>query len=150
MATGSPPSDLKVAAQTAASSALGLLRTRLELASIEWAEERERLLTRLGLLFAALLLVIFGVLGLGALAAVYFWDSAREAAVIVPTALCIVTGLLLYYLSRRVGLQGALPFAATLAEFDKDRAALGPALRPAQPESPPAAPASPAAQDTTP
>lgn len=140
MSTGAPPSDLKVAAQTAASSALSLLRTRLELASIEWAEERERLLTRLGLLFAALLLVIFGVVGLGALAAVYFWDTEREAAVIVPTALCIVTGLLLYYLSRRMG-RGALPFAATLAEFDKDRAALGPAfspaVRPAQPEPAP-------------
>ena len=100
MATGSPPSDLKAAAQTAASSALGLLRIRLELASIEWAEERERLLTRLGLLFAALLLVIFGVLGLGVLAALYFWDTEREAAVLVPTALCILTGLLLYYVSR--------------------------------------------------
>ena len=144
MHTGAPPSDLKAAAQTAASSALGLLRTRLELASIEWAEERERLLSRLGLLFAALLLVIFGVLGLGVLVAVYFWDTAREAAVLVPTALCIVTGLLLYYQSRRLGQTGALPFAATLAEFDKDRAALSPALRPAQAES--TAPA----QDSTP
>lgn len=134
MSTGAPPSDLKVAAQTAASSALSLLRTRLELASIEWAEERERLLTRLGLLFAAMLLVIFGVVGLGALAAVYFWDTEREAAVIVPTALCIATGLLLYYLSRRMG-RGALPFAATLAEFDKDRAALSPAV-PSQDTSP--------------
>ena len=128
MTTGAPPSGLKAAASTAASSALNLLRTRLELASIEWAEERERLLTRLGLLFAALLLFILGVLGLCVLAVVYFWDTtAREAAVLVPTALCIVTGLLLYYLSRRVGQRGALPFAATLAEFDKDRAALSPA-----------------------
>ena len=118
----------------AASSALNLLRTRLELASIEWAEERERLLTRLGLLFAALLLFILGVLGLCVLAVVYFWDTtAREAAVLVPTALCIVTGLLLYYLSRRVG--QSLPFAATLAEFDKDRAALSPAA-PSQDTSP--------------
>lgn len=145
MATGSPPSDLKAAAQTAASSALGLLRTRLELASIEWAEERERLLARLGLLFAALLLVIFGVLGLGVLAALYFWDTEREAAVLVPTALCIATGLLLYYLSRRMGRTGALPFAATLTEFDKDRAALSPALRPDQPEE-----STPPAQDSTP
>ncbi len=147
MATDSPPSDLKAAAQTAASSALGLLRIRLELASIEWAEERERLLTRLGLLFAALLLVIFGVLGLGVLAALYFWDTEREAAVLVPTALCILTGLLLYYVSRRMG-RGALPFAATLAEFDKDRAALTPAMRPAPAEAAPTA--APTAQGTTP
>ena len=93
MATGSPPSDLKAAAQTAASSALGLLRIRLELASIEWAEERERLLTRLGLLFAALLLVIFGVLGLGVLAALYFWDTEREAAVLVAQRSWLLAGL---------------------------------------------------------
>lgn len=135
MATSIPPSDLKTAASTAAASALTLLRTRLELASIEWAEERERLLTRLGLLFAAVLLVIFGVLGLGVLAAVYFWDVQREAAVLIPTGLCIVTGLLLFYLSRRLGKTGALPFSATLAEFDKDRAALSPE----QPSPPPAA-----------
>ena len=95
MTTGTSPSNLKAAAQTAASSAMGLLRTRLELASIEWAEERERLLARLGLLFAALLLIILGVLGLGVFAAVYFWNTDREAAVLVPTALCITTGLLL-------------------------------------------------------
>ncbi len=141
MTTGTSPSNLKAAAQTAASSAMGLLRTRLELASIEWAEERERLLARLGLLFAALLLIILGVLGLGVFAAVYFWNTDREAAVLVPTALCITTGLLLYYQSRRMG-RGALPFAATLAEFDKDRAAL-------TPQPPPATPSTPVAQDPT-
>lgn len=116
-------SGLKASASRAASSALTLLRTRLELASIELAEERERLYTRLGLMFAAVLLMVFGVLGLGVLIALYFWETQRLAAVLVPTAVCIAAGLLLFRQSKTMGQAGGLPFAATLAEFDKDRAA---------------------------
>lgn len=114
---------LKASAGRAANSALTLLRTRLELASIELAEERERLYVRLGLLFAAVLLMVFGVLGLGILIAVYFWETQRVAAVLIPTAVCIVAGGLLFHKSKSIAQGGGLPFAATLAEFDKDRAA---------------------------
>jgi uncharacterized membrane protein YqjE len=117
-------SGIKASAERAANSALALLRNRLELASIELAEERERLFARLGLMFAAVLLMVFGVLGIGVLVAVYFWDTQREAAVLVPTALCVASGLLLFRMSKSLGQSQGLPFAATLAEFDKDRAAL--------------------------
>lgn len=117
-------SGFKASAARAADSALALLRTRLELASLELAEERERLFARLGLMFAAVLLMVFGVLGIGVIVAVYFWDTQREAAVLVPTALCIVSGLVLFRMSKSLGLSQGLPFAATLAEFDKDRAAV--------------------------
>lgn len=117
-------SGFKASAARAADSALALLRTRLELASIELAEERERLFTRLGLMFAAVLLLVFGILGIGVMVAVFFWNTQREAAVLVPTALCIVSGLVLFRMSKSLGLSQGLPFAATLAEFDKDRAAL--------------------------
>ncbi|MEN9436202.1 MAG: hypothetical protein RIR09_857 [Pseudomonadota bacterium] len=116
-------SGFKASAARAATGALALLRTRLELASLELAEERERLFVRLGLLFAAVLLMVFGVLGLGVMVAVYFWDTQREAAVLVPTALCIVSGWGLFRMSKGLGASQGLPFAATLAEFDKDRAA---------------------------
>lgn len=122
--TASDPTEgLKASAGRAANSALTLLRTRLELASIELAEERERLYVRLGLLFAAVLLMVFGVLGLGILVAVYFWDTQRVAAVLIPTAVCMVAGWLLFHKSKTIAQVGGLPFAATLAEFDKDRAA---------------------------
>lgn len=116
-------SGFKASAARAADSALALLRTRLELASIELAEERERLFTRLGLMFAAVLLLVFGILGIGVMVAVFFWNTQREAAVLVPTALCIVSGLVLFRMSKSLGLSQGLPFAATLAEFDKDHAA---------------------------
>lgn len=131
----SPP-GLKVHASRAANSALTLLRTRLELASIEWAEERERLFVRLGLLFAAVLLMVFGVLGLGVLIAVYFWETQRMAAVLVPTMVCMVAGWLLFQKSKTIAQAGGLPFAATLAEFDKDRAAFTRSA-PEMPNAPP-------------
>lgn len=126
-------SGFKASAARAADSALALLRTRLELASIELAEERERLFARLGLMFAAVLLMVFGVLGLGVLVAVYFWDTQREAAVLVPTAVCVVCGMVLFRMSKTLGRSQGMPFAATLAEFDKDRAAVsGQGMAPAQ------------------
>ena len=121
-----PSGGLKATATQAANSALSLLRTRLELASIELAEERERLYVRLALMFAAVLLMVFGVLGVGVLVAVYFWDTYRIAAILVPTLLCMAVGAVLMGKSKALGLAGGLPFAATLAEFDKDRAAFAP------------------------
>lgn len=126
---GEATTGLKAAASSLANSTLSLLRVRLELASIELAEERERLYMRLGLMFAAVLLIVLGVLGLGILVALYFWETQRTAAVLIPTALCIAVGMLLFRHSRTMGASGGLPFAATLAEFDKDRAALA-ALQP--------------------
>lgn len=117
-------SGFKASAGRAANSALALLRNRLELASIELAEERERLFARLCLMFAAVLLMVFGVLGIGVLVAVLFWNTQREAAILVPAALCLVSGLVLFRMSKSLGLSQGVPFAATLAEFDKDRAAL--------------------------
>lgn len=117
-------SGFKASAARAGNSALALLRNRLELASIELAEERERLFARLCLMFAAVLLMVFGVLGIGVLVAVLFWNTQREAAILVPAALCLVSGLVLFRMSKSLGLSQGVPFAATLAEFDKDRAAL--------------------------
>lgn len=115
---------LKASATRVANSAMELLRTRLELASIELAEERERLYVRLGLLFSGVLLIVFGVLGLGALTMVYFWETNRIAAVLLPTLVCVTVGALLLQRSGAVRRAGGIPFAATLAELDKDRAAI--------------------------
>lgn len=126
------PTGLKASATRVANSAMELVRTRLELASIELAEERERLYGRLGLLFAGVLLIVFGVLGLGALIMVYFWDTYRVAAVLLPTLVCVASGFWLLRRSSAIKRAGGLPFAATLAELDKDRAALS-ALLPSPP-----------------
>ncbi len=132
-------SGFKASAARAADSALGLLRKRLELASIELAEERERLFTRLSLMFAAVLLMVLGVLGICVLVAVYFWDTPqREAAVLIPAGLCMVSGMVLFRKFKTLGRSQGLAFAATMAEFDKDRAAFSdqPRSTAAQKEAP--------------
>lgn len=131
-----PAPGLKDAASRAAGSAMELVRTRLELASIELAEERERLYVRLGLLFSGVLLLVFGVVGLGAFIVVVFWDSNRVIAVLAPTLLCTGSGFLLLQRSRAIRRAAGLPFAATLAELDKDRAAITAHLSKKSPATP--------------
>jgi uncharacterized membrane protein YqjE len=112
---------LKAAFVRLAGSAIALLRTRLELAGVEFAEERERLQLRLGLLFAGVLLILFGVLGFSAFVVIHFWETNRVAAILGVSAVLIAAGVLLLFRARAIGRQAATPFAATLAELEKDR-----------------------------
>ena len=119
-----PTSSLKASANRLANSALGLMRTRLELASVELAEELERLHTRLTLMIAGILLILFGVLGVCVSLVIYFWESYRFLAILLPTGVCCALGVLLLRRSQTLDRADGLPFAATIAEFDKDREAL--------------------------
>lgn len=119
-----PGPGLQALAARMADSAMELAHTRLELASVELAEERERLLLRLVMLIAGILLLLFGVLGLGALLVVLFWDTHRILAVVLPTFLCLGGGAWLLQRSRAVRRGADTPFAATLAELQKDRVAI--------------------------
>jgi uncharacterized membrane protein YqjE len=119
-----PSSGLKASANRLANSALGLMRTRLELASVELAEELERLHTRLTLMIAGVLLILFGVLGVCVSLVIYFWESYRFLAILLPTIVCSAVGWILLHRSQSLDRDNGLPFAATIAEFDKDREAL--------------------------
>ena len=124
METPPPHSNLRASANRLANSALGLLRTRRELASVELAEELERLHTRLALMFAGVLLLLFSVLGVCVSLVVYFWESYRFLAILLPTVVCGLLGALLLVRSKTLDRSNGMPFAATIAEFDKDREAL--------------------------
>jgi uncharacterized membrane protein YqjE len=128
-----PP--LKETAAQLGDSALALLRARLDLASIELAEERERLTVRLGWLFAGILLLVFALLGLGVLAAALLWNTNRLLALLLPTLGFALGGWWMLRRSQTLGRDAALPFAATIAEFDKDRALLGRQLAASQADS---------------
>ena len=58
-----------------ASSLVGLLRTRLELLTLEAADEKARLLKVLGMAFAALLFLTLAVLVFTVTVAVLFWPT---------------------------------------------------------------------------
>lgn len=120
-----PLPPLKETASQLTDGALALLRARLDLASIELAEERERLTVRLGWLFAGILLLVFALLGLGVLAAALLWNTNRLLALLLPTLGFALGGWWMLRRSQALGRDAALPFAATIAEFDKDRALLG-------------------------
>ncbi|AOY93185.1 hypothetical protein BKK79_16295 [Cupriavidus sp. USMAA2-4] len=118
-----PPKFLE-SLRNLAGSVVAMLQTRLELASVELAEERARLL-RVALL-ACFGLVFFGLamVTLTVLIAIVFWDTYRwqalGALVLIDGAACAACLLAARNIVRR-----APPlFEATLAEIDKDREVL--------------------------
>ncbi len=117
---------------------LGLVRTRLSLASVEYAEERARVGRQLALLVGAVGCVLIALLFAAAGVVVFYWDTYRLPAIIgVVIAFAVVAALLLW---RRAEIDrlAPTPFATTIAELDKDRAAIV-ALRP-RPSDPPPVP----------
>jgi uncharacterized membrane protein YqjE len=103
-------------------SLLGLARTRLELVAVEFDEVRERTIARLLLLLAAILSLAFALLAASMLVVVVFWDTHPIAALFAVALAYLLIGLFaLWRLSVR-SQTDAPPFAATLAEFERDRA----------------------------
>jgi uncharacterized membrane protein YqjE len=105
-------------------SLLGLLRTRLELASVELAEERDRIQHQLVTLVAAIAMFLFALLFAATWVIVYFWDTNRLTAIAVVTIVFALAGAALLMLRSQAARVAPMPFAATIAEFERDRAAL--------------------------
>ncbi|WP_459615260.1 phage holin family protein [Bordetella sp. 2513F-2] len=108
-----------------AASLVGLARTRLELFSLEAANEKARLLKLLGMAFAALLFLTLAVLVFTIAIAVGFWPTEnRYMALGVLAAVYAVVGLLLLWGVRRMLVEDPPPFSATLEELGRDAALL--------------------------
>ena len=125
MSDGPPGSaasgGLRRALAQAGVSAVELIRTRLELASVEFAEEGERAKARLVLMVVAALFCAIALLAASALVVVWFWDTHRLAAMAAVTAVHLAIGLGALW-RLRAGLRAAhTPFAQTLAELERDR-----------------------------
>lgn len=108
---------------------LGLARTRVELATIEFSEERGRVGRQLALLIAGVGCLLFAVLFTAVGVIVYFWDTYRIAAVSGVVIVFGVAGAILLWRRAELAQTAPTPFAATLAELDKDRAALARSFR---------------------
>jgi uncharacterized membrane protein YqjE len=118
----SPPTEgFRAAAARLAESVVALLSTRLQLASVEFAEERERTATRLMLLGGGLALLALAAIFASAFVVVLFWDTHRLLAIAAVTIVCAVGGIVLLARARAIGREAPTPFSATLAELDKDR-----------------------------
>lgn len=132
----SSPRGLSGAAARLGASLLGLVRTRLELASVELAEERDRIQHQLTALIAAIAMFLFALLFAATWVIVYFWDTSRLTAIAVIAIVFALAGAALLMLRSQAARVAPMPFAATIAEFERDRAALAGRDRPESAEPP--------------
>jgi uncharacterized membrane protein YqjE len=105
-------------------SALAILRTRLELASVEFAEARERIKEMVLLAAVGTVLGLFALLFASLFVIAWFWDSYRLAAVGGVTLFYIAITVLVFARLRKISRDAPAPFAATLEELENDAAAL--------------------------
>ena len=118
------PRGLRGSAARFGASLLALARTRLELASVEFSEERDRIQQQLTLLIGAIGLLLFAVLFAAMWVVVYFWDTNRLTAIFVIALVFAAAGFVLLMMRNQAARSAPTPFAATIAELDRDRMAL--------------------------
>lgn len=120
-----PTSDtLPGALSRLAGSLMGLVRTRLELFSVEYTEERGRVGMQLALVIAGVGCLLFALLFAAGGVVAYFWDSYRFAAIGGVIAFFLIAGIGLLWRRAEIANAAGTPFSASLAELEKDRAAL--------------------------
>ncbi len=104
-----------------AATLLAVVRTRLELFSLEASEQKARLVKVLGMAFAALLFLTLALLVFSIAVALYFWPTEqRYIALGVLALLYAVAGLGFFWAVRRALLFEPMPFAVTLNELKRD------------------------------
>ena len=103
---------------------LAMGQARLELAGIELADERDRLMriAACGMLGAFALAV--SLLSLTILVAVAFWDGARLPALIAITLVWMALGLGALWRAQTLARMAPAPMSLTLAELRRDLDAL--------------------------
>jgi uncharacterized membrane protein YqjE len=107
-------------------TAIGILRTRLELLAVELAEEKNRLLSILLWSLGGLLALAMGILMLSFLVVAAFWDTNhRLTAFGVVAAVYFLAGIGALLFVRRKIANAPFTFDETLAELERDRQALG-------------------------
>lgn len=119
-----PSSGIISAFGTFIDGVLDLAKVRLELVSVEVQEEKIRLIQVMiwiaGAMFAATMSLV-----LASITLVYvFWETARLAVLGGLTAFYVVGLLTLLWQFRRYLERQPKPFAATIAEFERDRACI--------------------------
>lgn len=124
MTDDTSPPKLLDSLRALASSSVSMVQTRLELASVEISEEKNRLI-RMALL-ALFGLVFFGLalFALTGLVVLLFWDNYRVQALSALVVIYLLIGGGCLLAARNIGRHAPALFEATLAEIDKDRESL--------------------------
>jgi uncharacterized membrane protein YqjE len=116
-----PAGGLRRALARVGAAAIELVRTRIELAALEFNEGRERAKLNIILIFVAGTFLAFAVLCASALVVIVFWDTHRVAAIATVTAVHLVIGVGALLRLRAAQRAAPPPFEATLAELERDR-----------------------------
>ena len=113
-----PGGGISGALSQLAASLIGLLHTRFELATVEFEEERERAKDLLVWTVIATVFFSFALIVASVLVVFRFWDAHPVAALfgVMIVYLAIGVAAVVVLLRRRE----TRPFAATLAELEKD------------------------------
>lgn len=101
-------------------SGVAIVRTRLELLSIELAEEKERLLTQMVFGLAALFFVGLGIISGAAFLTVALWESHRLLVLGLLTVLFLGVGIAAMVAASKSARARSSLFSASLAELSKD------------------------------
>jgi len=117
---GTPPGGLQDALGRLASAAVALLRTRAEIAALDFDSAHTQAKERAILLVAGLLCLVVGILAATAFVVVYFWDTHRLTAFGVITIGYLVVGALTLWRFSVRQRTDPRAFAATLAELERD------------------------------
>lgn len=102
-------------------NALALVHTRIALAGVELAEERDRLKIALTLVVVGVVFSAFAMMTATIFVIALFWDTHREAAIIGVTLFYALVAVLSFWRASSLRHGAPAPFAATLAELEKDR-----------------------------
>ncbi|MHB8493880.1 MAG: phage holin family protein [Casimicrobiaceae bacterium] len=115
-----PEGGVRFVATRLSASAISLLRTRIELASVEFAEERERLKATIGLVAVAVVAFAFAtvVVTFGVIA--YFWDSYRYETIVIVALLYAIVGVAALWRQAYLRKAAPTPFAASIDALRKD------------------------------
>jgi uncharacterized membrane protein YqjE len=106
------------------STLVATLHARLELATVEFAEQRERTKLMLVLVVIATVFSCFALVALSVLVVALLWNSYPFAALCGVVITYVVIAAVAVIALRRNAHAQARPFAATLAELERDAAAL--------------------------
>jgi uncharacterized membrane protein YqjE len=120
---------LRGALARAGAATIELVRTRIELASLEFAEQREIAKRSVVLAVVSGVFLGFAVMSASALVVVALWDTHRIAAIAGVTAFHALVGIAALLRLRAAQRAAPPPFAATLAELERDRQWLASGLR---------------------
>lgn len=116
----SHPEGWTNSARRIAGSVLALARTRFELFTVEWQEEKLRLLHLAVWFMVGAAIGMGGVLVALAALAIWLWTVAGYLGLVLLAAVALATAAGIFVKLRAVLRESPTPFGATTAEFRKD------------------------------